>query len=607
VAEDARLVARRIVEEVLAARQRADGAEEGGAVDDGTAEAGTAAENGAVRDAAGRNGVSEADKGAADRAAVDPRSRWDTPPGPAVADELDERPSRAVARRIVEEVLAAHAAAARGEVQLPAPAAEAAGPPAGSEAVPLQPVPDRPAVVPGAAAAALGPDIELDPGPAVLADDAASIARRIVENVLAEAAVRDAEAREVEAREVEAREEEARDAVAPEGSAREARGRASDADEVLRETDAREAEARRAAARVAAARAAATPVAAPGDRPDAGHTEIDDPGPSDRGSEAPATAGTTGSVATPADARPTGGTEDADAHAMASDGREGRELDLELVREAEVREAQLRDAVLREAEAREARLRDARLASDDGPPPVPGAAAARPADAPAADAPAPVVAAAAAAGAVDGHDAVEAHGDAAGVPGAVGAPGDVDTVPAPAETHGDVDADVEDADVEDSGVEDSGVEDSGVEDADVAAPIFAPRDTGATATLPAVDDGAGVVVEPDDRAEADATGARRADPARPAARAPAPRDRGRARRHERTSGGGAPVGDEDAGGVAILSRRSEPDAEATTAVPTASPPAKRTHWLIVSIVGAIGLAVLLPLAIGALRSLVALS
>jgi hypothetical protein len=137
VAEDARLVARRIVEEVLAARQRADGAEEGGAVDDGTAEAGTAAENGAVRDAAGRNGVSEADKGAADRAAVDPRSRWDTPPGPAVADELDERPSRAVARRIVEEVLAAHAAAARGEVQLPAPAAEAAGPPAGSEGGPL--------------------------------------------------------------------------------------------------------------------------------------------------------------------------------------------------------------------------------------------------------------------------------------------------------------------------------------------------------------------------------------------------------------------------------------------------------------------------------------
>jgi hypothetical protein len=618
VAEDARLVARRIVEEVLAARQRADGA----------ADAGAAAENGASEaDAAGT--------GATNRAPVDPRGQWDAAPGPAVADELDERPSRAVARRIVEEVLAAHAAAER-EVQLPAPAAEAAGPPPGPEAVPLQPVPDRPAVVPGVAAAALGPDVELDPGPAAVADDAASIARRIVENVLAEAAVREAEAREVAAREAEAREAEAREVAAREAEAREAAAReaeareaaatrrataregsardtselgaapnavaaraaqasALDAREVAREAEAREAEAHRVAARVAAARAAAAPVAERGDRPaDAGRTDADVPEDADHGPEARAAAGTGGAVAAPSAAPTPGGAEGADAHLVASDDRDGPEPDLELVREAEVREAQLRDAVLREAEAREARLREARLRSDDGPPPIPAAAAGPPVVTPD-----PV----GAAGAVESHGAgdadAEAHhavGAPAGAADAVEVHGDVDDVdsggPDAVGTHGDVDAADEDA-------EDEEADD---EDADVTAPIFAPHATEATAALPAVDgDG-----QPDD--EAGAIAAPPADPARPAsAYTSDPQGRGRASRNQRTWGDGTPVGDEDTGGVATLSSRSAADAEATTAVPMASPPAKRAHWLIVSIIGAIGLAVLLPLAIGALRSLVSLS
>jgi pilus assembly protein FimV len=463
VAEDARVVARRIVEEVLAARRRADAERDGGVVEDGDPR------SGASEGRSSRDGVDE--HGAAGQTVVDPRSRWDAPPGPAVADELAERPSRAVARRIVAEVLAAHAAAER-EVQLPAPAAEAAGPPAGAEAVPLQPVPERPAVVPGVAAAALRPEVELDAGPAAVADDAASIARRIVENVIAEAAVREQEAREAAAaaREAEAREAAAREAEAAvreqqarEAEAREAAAREDEARETVRELDAREAEARAAATRVETARAA---------------------------SRAPA-AGTVGSVDVgPAEAGP-GGSE---TPAPGSDALVDAEPDPELVREAEVREAQLRDAVLREAEIREARLREARLGSDEGPPPIPAAAVDRP---------------------VGGPDPVAADA----------------------------------LDVDD-------------EDPDVTAPIFASRASEATATLPAVDDGS---VASDRTAE------------------------------------------DEGGGVATLPPREESDAEVTTAVPMASPPGKRTHWLIVSIVGAVGLAVLLPLAIAALRSLVALS
>jgi hypothetical protein len=174
VAEDARAAARRIVEEVLAARAAAD------------AEA-AASRPRATGDASPPTTRSTRD-GPAPLEAIDPRGDTAELTGGAVADELDERPARVVARRIVEEVLAAHAAAER-EVELPTAAGEAAGPPSPAEAVPVQPVPGRAAVVPGAAEAALAP-ADGHTGPAAVADDAASIARRIVETVLAEAETR---------------------------------------------------------------------------------------------------------------------------------------------------------------------------------------------------------------------------------------------------------------------------------------------------------------------------------------------------------------------------------------------------------------------------------
>jgi hypothetical protein len=174
VAEDARAAARRIVEEVLAARAAAD--------------ADAAARSRASGDASSPPTTRSTRDGPAPLEAIDPRGGTAALTGGAVADELDERPARVVARRIVEEVLAAHAAAER-EVELPTAAGEAAGPPSPAEAVPVQPVPGRAAVVPGAAEAAFAP-ADGHTGPAAVADDAASIARRIVETVLAEAETR---------------------------------------------------------------------------------------------------------------------------------------------------------------------------------------------------------------------------------------------------------------------------------------------------------------------------------------------------------------------------------------------------------------------------------
>jgi hypothetical protein len=179
VAEDARAAARRIVEEVLAAHGQAATAE---AVD-------TVAPVPAPVDA-----PASADGGPDDEpfSTVDPR--MDAVPEAALPDALAERPSRAVARRIVEEVLAAHAAAER-EVDLPAPAAEAAGPPPLPDAIPVQPIPGRDAVVPGVPASAAAVEVPTEPDAGTVADDAASIARRIVADVLADAEARVGEER----------------------------------------------------------------------------------------------------------------------------------------------------------------------------------------------------------------------------------------------------------------------------------------------------------------------------------------------------------------------------------------------------------------------------
>jgi hypothetical protein len=178
VAEDARAAARRIVEEVLAAhRGEGDGGD-------------TAAPGGEVAvpgSAAGDETPPPIPL--TPPAALDPRSDAAVSTGSGVADALDERPSRVTARRIVEEVLAEHAAAQR-QVEVPAPLAEAEGPPAPPERVPPPAVSGSPAILPGHPADAVV-GAEADPG--ALADDAASIARRIVESVLAEAAARETE------------------------------------------------------------------------------------------------------------------------------------------------------------------------------------------------------------------------------------------------------------------------------------------------------------------------------------------------------------------------------------------------------------------------------
>jgi trimeric autotransporter adhesin len=179
VAEDARAAARRIVEEVLAAHGQAAPAED---VD-------TVTPVPAPVDAAVSAGGGPDDE---PFSTVDPRT--DAVPEAALPDALADRPSRAVARRIVEEVLAAHAAAER-EVDLPAAAAEAAGPPPLPDAIPVQPVPGRDAVVPGVPASAVAVEVPTEPDAGTVADDAASIARRIVADVLADAEARAGEER----------------------------------------------------------------------------------------------------------------------------------------------------------------------------------------------------------------------------------------------------------------------------------------------------------------------------------------------------------------------------------------------------------------------------
>jgi hypothetical protein len=187
VAEDARAAARRIVEEVLAQRgERPSGGSDGGAHDDdGTATPGGA--TAATGSVAGDETPPPIPLTPPD--ALDPRSDAAALTGPVVADALDERPSRVTARRIVEEVLAEHAAAQR-EVEVPAPLAEAEGPPAPAERVPAPAASGRAAVLPTPPVDE-GVGVEADPGN--VADDAASIARRIVESVLAEAAAREPE------------------------------------------------------------------------------------------------------------------------------------------------------------------------------------------------------------------------------------------------------------------------------------------------------------------------------------------------------------------------------------------------------------------------------
>jgi hypothetical protein len=201
VAEDARAAARRIVEEVLAAHEAANppvgeapapGPEPASepVSEPGPAQAAALAvvrtEPAAPRPVSGPPDPTPP-------VALDPRPDPAAMPGPPphAEEEPDAASSAAVARRIVEEVLAAHAASAR-EVELPAPAAEAEGPPPAPEVIPVQPVAGRTAVVPGVAAPAFPSELELDPGPSHVADDAASIARRIVQSVLADAAVRPA-------------------------------------------------------------------------------------------------------------------------------------------------------------------------------------------------------------------------------------------------------------------------------------------------------------------------------------------------------------------------------------------------------------------------------
>jgi hypothetical protein len=187
VAEDARAAARRIVEEVLAQRgERPSGGSDGGDHDgDGTTTPGGA--TAATGSVAGDETPAPIPLTPPD--ALDPRGDVAALSGPVVADALDERPSRVTARRIVEEVLAEHAAAQR-EVEVPAPLAEGEGPPAPPERVPARAASGRAAVLPGPL---IDEGVGVDADPGSVADDAASIARRIVESVLAEAAAREPE------------------------------------------------------------------------------------------------------------------------------------------------------------------------------------------------------------------------------------------------------------------------------------------------------------------------------------------------------------------------------------------------------------------------------
>ncbi|GGI08344.1 hypothetical protein [Egicoccus halophilus] len=153
MSEDARDIAQRIVREVLDAHR--------------TEPTGTDPLDGAA--------------GTVD-AAVSPTTHADATATPdAMAAARDDDPARRAARRIVAEVLAAHAEATRPPVGDDHPAvaeAEQAGPASASPV--LQPVPGRPAVVPAVPPA---PVVEAETD---TAEDASAIARRIVASVLAQ-------------------------------------------------------------------------------------------------------------------------------------------------------------------------------------------------------------------------------------------------------------------------------------------------------------------------------------------------------------------------------------------------------------------------------------
>ncbi|MFA9429444.1 hypothetical protein [Egicoccus sp. AB-alg2] len=158
MSEDAREIAQRIVREVLAAHEAADDALHQG-------QEATSAP--AAEPAPAEPGV----PGGLGPHVGDPA---------AVPDALEDSPARQAAKRIVAEVLAAHAEASRSLAEdLPVVAeAEEPGP---APATPvLQPVPGRPAVVPAEPSPA-APAAEAD-----VAEDAATIARRIVASVLAQ-------------------------------------------------------------------------------------------------------------------------------------------------------------------------------------------------------------------------------------------------------------------------------------------------------------------------------------------------------------------------------------------------------------------------------------
>jgi hypothetical protein len=511
VAEDARAAARRIVEEVLAAHAaaavgpevatEAAAAEGDDTTDDHTSRADSADDHRSDDDGPHDRRAGSAPSGP--RAPLDPRSDAEAPTSAVVADELDERPSRAVARRIVEEVLAAHAAAER-EVELPAPAGEASGPPPPPEAVPVQPVPGRPAVVPGVAAASLAPAIEVETGPAAVADDAASIARRIVESVLAEAEARRSEERTPDGLTAER--------CAPEGA-----------------------------------------------------TESLDALP-DLATSGPVDAG-----------------DDADLRLWPDDGPPPHPVGSVAVEDAAgTLTLPVGDAAGPASEVTEAIPAAADVADED-----PEATVALPVS--------------------PGTDAdevhTEDHGDAGGADPAVDTGGTEQITDGADDTEVDTDGTEEVTAAE-------GSERAGV--APGVAPGVAADETAALPAVDAGDDGAagheGGVDAEDEPSSSAADDPAADDPAAATEALPVDRGPGPGTDAEAsTASSPAPADQRTGAGVATLPPRVAASVEATTPLPVTASAAKRTHWLIASILGAIGLAVLLPLAVQALRSLVALS
>jgi hypothetical protein len=441
VAEDARAAARRIVEEVLAAHGQAATAEDGDTVTPVPAPVEAAVSAGGGPDDEPFS-------------TVDPRT--DAVPEAALPDALADRPSRAVARRIVEEVLAAHAAAER-EVDLPAPAAEADGPPPLPDAIPVQPVPGRDAVVPGVPASAVAVEVPTEPDAGTVADDAASIARRIVADVLA-----DAEARAVE-------------------------GGAS------------------------ATGAGDGPPAIPADDPEATQTLRTD--------EAPEETPASDVAPDDPDATQALAATDAPTAAPATDGPEATQA-------LAATEAPAAD----DADATQALAVTEAPAADD------------------ADATQALVAV----------DEPEATG-----PTATSDPDATIALPAAGETPPSPEP-----------ADEPLVDGPPVDDPHGASAATVDRQPNeADTTVPLVTEG----------------------PSSDAGAASSAMDHW------------VDEGADDRGAVATLPPRTDASAEVTTPVPAAEPPTRRTHWLLASILGAIGLAVLLPLAVAALRSLVELS